>query len=171
MPGPFNRRGTGELLADARELLEKTVHEKKWRIDLAQTIRDNLRFFGVESGPEAYRYSISDPTGKRSYIAPLAAKAETILNPPMTGQPWFSVSEKVIGAAADVDGTIVFTYIASMHQIYVTDTRSARRDEVYGPYLRFGQRYFGWFLKEAAALPAWLDDPNALGSQTYFSQG
>ena len=160
----FDKLGTGDLLPDARESFERCVVGKGWELVLLPgLIVDNLKSIR-RTMIQAYRYYIASPDRTRRYISPLTAKERTI-SP--EGQPWFSVSEKVLRAADEYDSHIVFTYIFQLQKIFVANTRNSRPDNYpAGPYLRFGQRYRGWLLKDAAELSRWLDDPDTLSVQT-----
>lgn len=166
--GWVDRLGTGELLPTAREKFEHTVVTRGWEsVLLPWAVKDKLGPAGFATVVQAYRYQIRSPDRERDYISPLTAKTEAI---EPEGRPWFSVSERVAEAANQYGSYVVFTYIAERGTVYVTDTRNSRPDEFGGPYLRFGQRYRGWYLSEAAELGAWLDDAGALQVQTRFPE-
>jgi len=143
-------QGTGELLPRALEVFAKAVSAAGWKMEVLTPVRTPSL-----NAIQANRVWVSRSVPE-SWIAPLAAKKYLVLK---DGRGWWSVSESVINAARDFGGNVIFTFLGNSGKIKVTHARAAKPE---GDYLRFGERYWGWFIEEALELSEWLRDPELL---------
>ena len=121
-----------------------------WRMDVTAAIK-------TSAGLQGFTIWLEHEGSK--LIAPLCAKKYTILR---ETRPWYSVSERILEAARRFGNGVVFTFISQFQEVRVTLANGARAE---GEYLRFGERYSGWYVDETLTLKQWLSDPTRLNYQ------